>query len=120
MRKCRWCRDGEAHVCPDQTQPGFTHWGSFAEYVPLPAADTNLVEAAGAISDAATAGWTFSAGHGMPSVDYPEMLALVEAGTLRPQALVERIVGLSEGARLLPLVDTAAPVGVTLIDPRMS
>jgi D-arabinose 1-dehydrogenase-like Zn-dependent alcohol dehydrogenase len=40
---CEWCQAGEAQVCPDQQQPGFTHWGSFAEYVALHAADTNLV-----------------------------------------------------------------------------
>jgi D-arabinose 1-dehydrogenase-like Zn-dependent alcohol dehydrogenase len=41
--RCEWCRAGKAQVCPDQQQPGFTHWGSFAEYVALHAADTNLV-----------------------------------------------------------------------------
>lgn len=41
--RCQWCQAGEAQVCPDQQQPGFTHWGSFAEYVALHAADTNLV-----------------------------------------------------------------------------
>ena len=41
--RCEWCRSGNAQVCPDQEQPGFTHWGSFAEHVPLHAADTNLV-----------------------------------------------------------------------------
>ncbi|OMH33260.1 zinc-dependent alcohol dehydrogenase family protein [Tersicoccus sp. Bi-70] len=41
--RCAWCRDGDAQVCPDQQQPGFTHWGSYAEYVALHAADTNLV-----------------------------------------------------------------------------
>ncbi|MFK0009190.1 zinc-binding dehydrogenase [Paenarthrobacter sp. NPDC090520] len=41
--KCEWCLAGEAQVCPDQEQPGFTHWGSFAEYVALHAADSNLV-----------------------------------------------------------------------------
>lgn len=40
---CEWCESGNAQVCPDQQQPGFTHWGSFAEYVALHAADTNLV-----------------------------------------------------------------------------
>ena len=40
---CEWCRSGQAQVCPDQQQPGFTHWGSFAEYVGLHAADTNLI-----------------------------------------------------------------------------
>jgi alcohol dehydrogenase len=254
--RCQWCQAGQAQVCPDQTQPGFTHWGSFAEYVALHAADTNLVGVGDAVSDAAAAGlgcrfatayralhgraaieqgeWVtvFGVGgvglsavqvavaagarviavdrtpaaldlartlgaehtvvadgdvavhvheltgggshvavdavgaeatcadaihslrrrgrhvqvgllpsidghpavpmdrviaweldvlgsHGMASVDYPEMLALVEAGTLRPQALVERVVGLAEGTRLLPSVGTASPVGVTLIDPRL-
>ena len=41
--RCGWCRSGNAQVCPDQEQPGFTHAGSFAEYVALHAADTNLV-----------------------------------------------------------------------------
>jgi alcohol dehydrogenase len=41
--RCEWCRSGQAQVCPFQEQPGFTHWGSFAEYVALHAADTNLV-----------------------------------------------------------------------------
>jgi D-arabinose 1-dehydrogenase-like Zn-dependent alcohol dehydrogenase len=41
--RCEWCRGGNAQVCPAQQQPGFTHWGSFAEYVALHAADTNLV-----------------------------------------------------------------------------
>ena len=41
--RCAWCRAGQAQVCPAQEQPGFTHWGSFAEYVALHAADTNLV-----------------------------------------------------------------------------
>ena len=41
--RCEWCLAGDAQVCPDQEQPGFTHWGSFAEQVALHAADTNLV-----------------------------------------------------------------------------
>jgi alcohol dehydrogenase len=286
--RCEWCQAGQAQVCPDQTQPGFTHWGSFAEYVALHAADTNLVAVAGVVGDAAAAGlgcrfatayralnararvrrgeWVTVVGvggvglsavqvavaagarvvavdrtpaalalarslgaehtvladtversdgggqrgersdgggqrgersdggglgvdvaaqvhdltgggshvavdavgtpatcaaaihslrrrgrhvqvgllpsvgghpavpmdrviaweldvlgsHGMASVDYPDMLRLVEEGTLRPQALVERVVGLADGARLLPSVDAASPVGVTLIDPRLS
>jgi alcohol dehydrogenase len=34
---------GEQQVCARQTQPGFTHWGSLAEFVALDAADVNLV-----------------------------------------------------------------------------
>jgi alcohol dehydrogenase len=41
--RCSWCVAGEAQVCPDQTQPGFTGPGSFAELVAIHAADTNLV-----------------------------------------------------------------------------
>lgn len=41
--RCEWCRTGQAQVCPDQTQPGFTHAGSFAERVAVRAADLNLV-----------------------------------------------------------------------------
>lgn len=253
---CEWCAGGQAQVCPHQTQPGFTHWGSFAEYVALHAADTNLVAVPEVIEDAAAAAlgcrfatayralraradvrpgeWVTVIGvggvglsavqvaaaaganviavdrtpaalelarrlgatetvlangsdvatavheitgggshvavdavgtagtcadgihslrrqgrhvqvgllpnvdghpqvpmdrviaweldvlgsHGMSSADYPEMLELVAAGKLRPQALVERVVGLAEGARLLPEFGAASPVGVTLIDPR--
>jgi alcohol dehydrogenase len=253
---CAWCRSGQAQVCPNQTQPGFTHWGSFAEYVALHAADVNLVSVPDVVDDAAAAGlgcrfatayraltaraavqpgeWVTVVGaggvglsavqvavamgarvvavdrgaaalamartlgaehtvpadgrdvaaevhemtgggshvavdavgtasacadaitslrrrgrhvqvgllvggptavpmdrviaweldvlgsHGMAAVDYPGMLRLVEDGTLRPQDLVERVVGLEAGAQLLTTVDTSSPAGVTLIDPRLA
>ncbi len=41
--RCAECRSGQQQICDDQFQPGFTHWGSFAEYVALPRADGNLV-----------------------------------------------------------------------------
>jgi D-arabinose 1-dehydrogenase-like Zn-dependent alcohol dehydrogenase len=40
---CAQCAAGEQQVCARQTQPGFTHWGSLAEFVVLDAADVNLV-----------------------------------------------------------------------------
>jgi D-arabinose 1-dehydrogenase-like Zn-dependent alcohol dehydrogenase len=40
---CAQCAAGEQQVCTRQTQPGFTHWGSLAEFVALDAADVNLV-----------------------------------------------------------------------------
>ncbi|HEY6923854.1 MAG TPA: zinc-binding dehydrogenase, partial [Steroidobacteraceae bacterium] len=36
-------RTGNQQVCDHQFQPGFTHWGSFAEYVAIHRADLNLV-----------------------------------------------------------------------------
>ena len=41
--KCQYCQRGDAQVCPTQTQPGFTHFGSFAEYVAIDNADFNLI-----------------------------------------------------------------------------
>ncbi|HSZ40897.1 MAG TPA: zinc-dependent alcohol dehydrogenase family protein [Trebonia sp.] len=255
--RCEWCRSGNAQVCPHQEQPGFTHWGSFAEYVALHAADTNLVAIPPRVSFTAAASlgcrfatayraltgrarlvageWVTVIGaggvglsavmiaralgarviavdrhsaalemaktlgaervlvsddltdipaavheitgggshvavdavgseqtcadsilslrrrgrhvqvgllppvaghprvpmarviaweldllgsHGMAAADYPGMLALIEQDTLRPQDLVERVVGLAEGADLLPALDQATPAGMTLIDPR--
>ncbi len=40
---CPECQCGHQQVCDHQFQPGFTHWGSFAEYVAIPHADLNLV-----------------------------------------------------------------------------
>ena len=40
---CSECRAGNQQVCPDQFQPGFSAWGSFAQLVAIPYADANLV-----------------------------------------------------------------------------
>jgi alcohol dehydrogenase len=258
--RCEWCRSGDAQVCPDQQQPGFSYWGSFARYVAVPAADANLVAVpagvpaaaaaalgcrfatayraltararlaagewltvvgaggvglsavmiakalgarviavdrhAGALAAAAALGaehvllagpgeqqdvparvheltgggshvavdavgseqtcadailslrrrgrhvqigllppaggqprvpmgraiaWELDllGSHGMAAADYPAMLALVESGALRPQDLIERVIGLDEAAALLPGFDTASPAGLTVIDPKL-
>lgn len=41
--RCAQCRSGNPQVCPDQYQPGFNDWGTFAEYVSIEYADANLV-----------------------------------------------------------------------------
>jgi len=254
--QCEWCRAGNAQVCPAQQQPGFTHWGSFAERVALHAADTNLVRIPDGVSFAAAASlgcrfatafraltararvqpgeWVVVVGaggvglsavmiaralgahvvavdrtraaldaasalgadavvladgadvparvheltgggahgsidavgaeqtsadavlslrrrgrhvqvgllpsatglsampmarviaweldvlgsHGMAAADYPAMLDLIAAGSLRPQDLIERTISLGEAATLLPALDRATPAGMTMIDPR--
>lgn len=40
---CPQCLSGNQQVCDHQFQPGFTAWGSFAEYVAIDFADDNLV-----------------------------------------------------------------------------
>jgi alcohol dehydrogenase len=41
--RCHECASGNSQVCESQFQPGFTAWGSFAQYVALERADLNLV-----------------------------------------------------------------------------
>ncbi len=40
---CPQCDSGNQQVCDHQFQPGFTHWGSFAQYVAINYANQNLV-----------------------------------------------------------------------------
>jgi D-arabinose 1-dehydrogenase-like Zn-dependent alcohol dehydrogenase len=41
--RCAECLTGQQQVCRFQTQPGFTQWGSYAEYVVVDHAAVNLV-----------------------------------------------------------------------------
>ncbi len=40
---CDQCATGNQQICDQYTQPGFTQWGAFAEYVEIRHADVNLV-----------------------------------------------------------------------------
>ena len=55
--------------------------------------------------------------HGMAATDYPGMMALIEQGSLQPQRLIERTVGLDEAAAMLPGFDRAIVAGMTIVDP---
>lgn len=52
---CEYCLAGDAQVCPQQTQPGFTGPGSFAERVAIHSADANLVALPDAVDFVAAA-----------------------------------------------------------------
>lgn len=41
--QCGECRAGHHQICDNQYQPGFSAWGAFAQFVPLPYASRNLV-----------------------------------------------------------------------------
>jgi alcohol dehydrogenase len=60
--ECATCQRGEQQVCDNQFQPGFTHWGSFAELVAIDRADANLVAVPDALDfdTAASLGCRFS------------------------------------------------------------
>jgi len=53
---CEQCAAGNEQVCDRQRQPGFTHWGSYAELVALDWADVNLVALPDGVDDVAAAG----------------------------------------------------------------
>ena len=106
--RCAWCRTGQAQVCPDQTQPGFTHPGSFAEQVVVRAADFNLVRLPAAVDfvTAASLGCRFATSwHALTAQSQPapgEWLAVIGCGG----------VGLSA-----VLVARALDVHVVAVDP---
>jgi alcohol dehydrogenase len=53
----------------------------------------------------------------MAARDYPEMLALVASGILNPSLLVNREVGLAEGAIALAQLENQTLGGITIIQP---
>ncbi|MEN8041791.1 MAG: zinc-dependent alcohol dehydrogenase family protein [Actinomycetota bacterium] len=59
---CRECASGNQQICDRQYQPGFSGWGAFSEYVPLPHAEGNLVRLPDSMSfvEAAGLGCRFS------------------------------------------------------------
>ncbi len=52
---CLQCAAGNQQVCDAQSQPGFTHWGAFAEYVAVERADVNLVRLPDTLSETTAA-----------------------------------------------------------------
>jgi len=52
---CAQCRAGQPQVCPNQFQPGFSGWGTFAERVAIDYADANLVALPGGLDAVAAA-----------------------------------------------------------------
>lgn len=109
---CDLCQAGEHQVCPNQTQPGFHRWGSFAELVALDYADTNLVGLPDDLSaDAAAAlgcrvATAFRAVAGRGRVQPGEWLSVHGCGGVGLSAVM---VGASLGARVVAVdVDPSA------------
>ncbi|MDP9791925.1 alcohol dehydrogenase [Catenuloplanes nepalensis] len=53
--RCASCLAGDQQVCERQTQPGFTGWGSFAEFVAIEHAQVNLIRLPDGLSSGAAA-----------------------------------------------------------------
>jgi D-arabinose 1-dehydrogenase-like Zn-dependent alcohol dehydrogenase len=125
---CEWCRTGDAQVCPDQQQPGFSHWGSFAEYVALHAADTNLVAVPEQVdfATAASLGCRFATAY-RAVVDRAhavegEWVAVVGAGgvglsaVMVAQAMGARVVAVDRNAEALAVASGLGAEQVLLAD----
>jgi alcohol dehydrogenase len=52
---CPQCQGGNLHLCDRSFQPGFTHWGSFAQFCAIEYADNNLVRLPGEVDFVAAA-----------------------------------------------------------------
>ena len=122
--RCEWCLQGDAQVCPNQEQPGFTHWGSFAERVALHAADTNLVAVPDAVdlTTAASLGCRFATAYralvGRARVREAEWVTVVGAGGLGLSAVM---IARALGARVIAVdrhdeaLDLARRLGAELV-----
>jgi len=118
--KCVWCLSGQSQVCPQQTQPGFTHWGSHAELVTIRAADLNVVAVPDALSDdaAASLGCRFATAYravrSRANVRPDEWVAVFGAGGVGLSAIM---IAAAVGARVIAVdrnpaaLDLARSVG---------
>lgn len=125
--RCEYCTAGNPQVCPDQTQPGFTGWGSFAERVAVHAADFNLVRLPDDLdfTTAAALGCRFATAYravtGHAPVHPGDWLAVYGAGGAGLSAIM---IGAALGLRVVavdvstPALQLASDVGAeTVISP---
>ena len=119
--QCPQCAAGAHQVCDEQTQPGFTHWGSFAELVALDWADVNLVALPDALDAdaAASLGCRFATAY----------RALVHVARVRPGewvavhgcggvGLCAVMIAAAAGARVVALWRGDRPRRETVLDKR--
>jgi len=112
--RCAECHSGNQQVCPNQFQPGFTHWGSFAQYVAIAFAETNLVALPDTVDDATAAslGCRFAT----------SFRAVVDQGRLRPGEwiAVHGCGGVGISAIMIAAALGANPIAIDLSDQKLA
>jgi alcohol dehydrogenase len=114
---CSQCRSGNQQVCVDQFQPGFTHWGSFAEFVAIEQADLNLVAVPESMEFATAAGLgcrfvtSYRAVVDQGRVQAGEWLAIHGCGGIGLSAIM---IGLAAGARVIAIDVSATSLEAAL------
>lgn len=109
--KCRECGRARPTICEAQAQPGFTMFGSFAEYVALPRAAINMCKlpdavsfvAAAALGCRATTAYRAVVQQGRLTAD--DAVAIFGCGGLGLSCIM---VAAAQGARIIIAVDTSA------------
>jgi len=120
---CGPCLAGDQQVCDAQFQPGFTHWGSFAELVSLHRADVNLVRLPDEVDfvTAASLGCRFATAHravvSQGRVRAGEWVAVHGCGGVGLSAVM---IAVAAGARVVAIdvseaaLDAALELGATV------
>jgi alcohol dehydrogenase len=107
---CEQCLSGNQQVCDHYFQPGFTAWGSFAEYVAIRYADVNLVRLPESISfvEAASLGCRF----------ITSFRAVVHQGRVTPGEwlVVHGCGGIGLSAMMIAVAMGAQVIGVDITD----
>lgn len=116
---CPECASGNGQVCRNQTQPGFTHWGSFAEYVVIRNADLNVIPVPDTLDPGAAAilGCRFATSFrglvGQAHVRADEWVVVVGCGgvglsaVMIAAALGARVIGVDISAEALALASAS-------------
>src|SRR4051794_2780607 len=103
---CFECAQGEHQVCERQTQPGFHHWGSYAEYVAIDHADLNVVALPDALdfATAASLGCRFATSY----------RAVIQVGRVQPGewVVVQGCGGIGLSAVMIAVAAGARVIGV--------
>ena len=109
--RCAMCLAGDQQVCDDQTQPGFSRWGSFAPYVAVEHAEVNLVGLPAAVEmvSAASLGCRFATAYravlAVGGVRAGDWVAVHGCGGVGLSAVM---IAVTAGARVVA-IDTSAP-----------
>ncbi|MDZ7842210.1 MAG: zinc-dependent alcohol dehydrogenase family protein [Gammaproteobacteria bacterium] len=108
--QCIYCDQGDHQVCDNQFQPGFTHWGSFAELVAVDFADTNLVRLPEAVG--------FVVGASLGCRFATAFRAVVDQGRVQPGqwVAVHGCGGVGLSAVMIAAASNARVIGVDIDD----
>ena len=84
---CGQCKSGNHQVCDHQSQPGFTHWGSFAEFVALDYDGHELPKRNFRVKETFKQGWKVSHGIYSPTNVVADLFQHVIIGEIAKRLL---------------------------------